>query len=202
MARIFIAVGVLLFASGCTLADPGKMSMTRDKAKDLILSKTDLADLESSYICAMDPSLSAKPEFAPLKGKDFCDTNVEITGVREEGEGRALVEYNIKTSFKTAWLQEYNSAIDAFKNRLLSIRGVFDPNAAHMGRSGVVNYVDPTDGYTYSVNVVLGNFTTVDKTREWRFLSGLQENLNRQISNGSYSKVGSLELTRYDDGWR
>jgi hypothetical protein len=202
MNKISFAVGIFLFASGCTFADTRKAPPTRDMAKDLILPQIDLASFEKSYICEFNSSLSAKPEFSSLQGKDFCDTSFEITGIREEGEGRAVVEYNITTTFKISDLEEYSKAIDAFKNRLLSIKGVFDPSAANMGRSGVVNYVDPTDGYAYSVNVNLGNSTTVDNTREWRILSELQDNLNRQITNGSFSSVRTTYLTRYDDGWR
>ena len=202
MIRNYIAIGILLFASGCTLADTKKAAPTRDMAKDLILPKIDLASFEKSYICELNPSLTAKPEFSSLQGKDFCDTSFEVTGIREEGEGSAVVEYKITTTFKIPDLEEYSKGTDAFKSRLLSIQGVFDPSAAAIGRSGVVNYVDPTDGYAYSVNVVLGNSTAVDQTREWGGLSELQENLNRQIVNASFSTVKTTYLTRYDDGWR
>ena len=202
MLRRALVVGVVLLVSGCNLIEPGKVKLDRDKAKEILLPKLDLGSREQFYTCEADPALLSKPEFSSLQGIDFCDTELEVTGIKEEGEGNALVTYKITTSFKSGALEEYSKGIDAYKNRLLSLPGVFDASAANMGRRGVVNYTDPTDGRVYSVNVVLGNSTKIDTTPEWRGLSQLQEKLNSQISKGASSAENAVPFSRFDDGWR
>ena len=197
-----LIVCVALLASGCNLIEPGKVKLDRDKAKEILLPKLDLGSREQFYVCEADPSLLSKPEFSSLQGVDFCDTEFEVTGIKEEGEGNALVTYKITTSFKSGALEQYSKGIDVYKNRLLSLPGVFDPNAAHMGRRGVVNYTDPADGKVISVDVLTGGAIPLDQSREWRGLSELQQRLNSQISKGASSVDNAVTFSRYDDGWR
>lgn len=195
-------LALALLISGCSYIDPSKASLDREKAKELLLPKINLAAREGSFICEIDPSLASKPELSSLQGKRFCDTSIEVTGIREEGDNKARVDYTITTSFKSGYLEEYSKGIDSLKNRLLSIPGVLDSSAAAIGRSGVVNYTDPTDGRVYSVNVVLGNSTTIDRSPDWRALSEYHGKLNSQIANGASSAENSVPFERYDDGWR